>query len=521
MSDLVNASDPGTDVNGEVWGKGAAEKTYEVNGFDPAREDVKLSYTPRRAAKTVFNTYQGGNGLILSGYVAADATYDSRYGQHPGDANVGYQEGGPGADIARIPAGAFDELVVGAVGIVGDEGEKKDVIDRAAADFGIASSQDGLPGQRGKATFTDAWGDVLGYIGFGFNGWFSNDAAPHFTQDKAHGLLGAVAGLKKSNPALKVGLNVGGWEMSQAFHHVAEEPGLRTAFADSLARIFRAFPMFTTLHLDWQFPGAMGASDNVYGPEDPENYARLIREVKQKLDPIVPGGVEIAVAVAGTVEKIKAANVPLLVDAGAGRLNLLAFDFFGSPWSDKLGHHAPLRRDPQAPDAPSVDDAVSYLIQDLKIAPGAIHLAYATSSRNAQRAEIASTSPLKGGYDPYPGATTVGTFKSGESEPADLLRNYLDLENGGARNGFALYTDTVADADFLHNPDSGVFVSLDTPRTVRAKAEYARAHKLGGLYAHRADADTGLLANAAREGLGHTVTGTVVDMKPLYVTGKN
>lgn len=29
----------------------------------------------------------------------------------------------------------------------------------------------------------------------------------------------------------------------------------------------------------------------------------------------------------------------------------------------------------------------------------------------------------------------------------------------------------------------GVFISLDTPRTVKAKAEYARAKKLGGLYA--------------------------------------
>ncbi|WP_143060334.1 hypothetical protein [Streptomyces sp. TLI_105] len=66
-----------------------------------------------------------------------------------------------------------------------------------------------------------------------------------------------------------------------------------------------------------------------------------------------------------------------------------------------------------------------------------------------------------------------GTFESGTTEPADILRNYLDLETGAGCNGFTLYTDTVADADFLYNPDS------------------------------------------------YTAPHTVMDMKPPYVTGKS
>ncbi|WP_326812944.1 hypothetical protein OIE62_00415 [Streptomyces scopuliridis] len=50
-----------------------------------------------------------------------------------------------------------------------------------------------------------------------------------------------------------------------------------------------------------------------YGPEDPEHYAKLIRETKQVLDPLVTGGVTIAVTVPGTVEEIKQMNLPLLV----------------------------------------------------------------------------------------------------------------------------------------------------------------------------------------------------------------
>ncbi|MBO1413025.1 glycosyl hydrolase family 18 protein [Streptomyces sp. FH025] len=508
MSELVNASDPGTDVNGKTWGKGATEKTYQANGFDPAKEDGKLSRTPHRAAKTVFNTYRGGNGLTLSGYIASDAAYDSRYGNGPGDTNVDYSRGGQGADITRIPADAFDELVLGGAGIIGDQGAWKDRIANAARDFQV-------PDQNGRVTFTDGWGDVLASVGFGFDGFLNDDAAANFTQDKAHGLLGAVAGLKKRNPGLKVGLNVGGWELSQAFHHIAKDAAAREAFADSLARIFAAFPMFTALHLDWQYPGAPGADANEYGDEDPANYAQLIRAVREKLPDAT-----IAITAPVAVDTLRAMNIPLLVDAGAQRIDLLAFDTFGTPWAPALGHHTALRHNPRADGQHSADAAVTYLVEDLGIAPGVIHLAYATHTRNAQRASVSSISPLRGVYDAY-ADSTVGTFESGKGELADVLRNYLDLEGGKGRNGFTLYTDAHADADFLYNQDSGVFISLDTPRSVRAKAEYARAKKLGGLYAYRADGDTGLLANAAREGLGHTATATVVDMKPLYVTGRN
>ncbi|MER8188405.1 glycosyl hydrolase family 18 protein [Kitasatospora sp. NPDC094015] len=432
-----------------------------------------------------------------------------------------FREGGAGADLTRLPATAFDEIVIGPVGIIGDQGESKDTINKAAVDFKIAASESDLANHRGEATFTDGWGDVLAYVGFGFDGWFSDDAAGNFTAVKAHGLLGAAVRLHRANPKLKVGLHVGGWKMSEAFHHIAKEAESRTRFAESLARIFRTFPMFTTLHLDWRYPGAEGAPGNDYGPEDPENYASLIRATKNLLDPLAAGGVTIAVSLPGTVEKLKAANVPLLADNGASRFNLHTLDYFGTPWAEKINHHANLRRDPNNPDQPCVDDAVQYLINDLNIDPHKIHLAYATHTRNAQRAEIKKISPLSGEYEPYPGEATVGTVESGTSRPADVWRNYYDLEAKKGRNGFTLYTDTTSDADFLYNEDSKVFFSLDTPRSVKSKAEYAATHKLGGLFAFDAEADNGLLANAAREGLGHTLTDTVIDMKPLYITGES
>lgn len=518
MSELVHSSDPGTTCDGQVWAQGAAEKTCQVNGFDPARTDSALSFTPGRVAKAVFNTYQGDGNLALSGFLTDFSAYDSRIGSYAGDTNVDYSEGGRGIDVTRLAGsgGAFDEIVVSFAGIIGDEGEKKDVINRAALDFKIASSQKDLLNQRGKVTFIDGWGDVLAYLNLGFKGFVSDDAADMFDQTKAQGMLGAVARLQRGNPALKVGLAVGGWTMSQAFHHIAKEPESRARFTQSLQRIFGAFPMFTTLHLDWEWPGSRSADGNAFGPEDAENYATLIRETRAALPDAT-----IAVAIPAEIDRLRAMNVPLLREAGADRFDLMAFDLFASPSSPALGHQASLYGNPDDPDTLSIDKAVTYLTDEARVDSRTIHLGYTTYSRNARQANLSSTSPLQGTYNPGPDWMTVGSFESGVSDYADILRNYLDLEQQRGRNGFTLHTDTTADADYLYNATTKVYLSLDTPRTVRAKAEYARTKNLGGLFAWTADTDTGLLANAAREGLGHTLTNTVVDMKPFYITGTN
>ncbi|MFJ2189427.1 glycoside hydrolase family 18 protein [Kitasatospora sp. NPDC087861] len=505
MSELVYPSDPGLDGRAVD----AAERTYQMNGFDPAREDSKLSFTPCRVAGPAFNTYRRSGEQTVSGFLDTTWAYDSRLTDDSGGPT-----GGPGADLTRLEAanGAFDEIVLGLVGIVGDQGSLAAATAQAAQDFGIPAAD------HGAVAFIDPWSAVAAYLGYGFDGWVSNDYPALFGQQQAQGLLGAARRLTERNPDLAVGLHVGGWELSQAFHTIAQDPASWRRFAESVVRVFRAFPMFSALHLDWRWPGSAGAPGAGYGPEDAGNYAALIHETRAALA-AAGSAATIAVAVPASAAQLDAMNIPLLVEAGAERLDLMSFDFFGSPWSTGLGHHTSLRRDPSSSQTDCVDGAVTHLIERTGVDPHRIHLGYATTTRNAKRSRLTRSSPLRGTYDTASGQT-VGSFAPGTSTYADVLRNYLDLENGEGRNGFELHTDISADADYLHNPATGVFLSLDTPRSVRAKAEYARARGLGGLFAEHVEADPGLLTNAAREGLGHTVTTTVVDMKPLYVTGR-
>ncbi|MBG2600564.1 glycosyl hydrolase family 18 protein, partial [Klebsiella oxytoca] len=149
-----------------------------------------------------------------------------------------------------------------------------------------------------------------------------------------------------------------------------------------------------------------------------------------------------------------------------------------------------------------------------------INIGYAGYTRNGRSVELESLSPLKGSYNPGTG-TTTGTFESGTTEWYDVIYNYLDLENQKGRNGFNVYTDQVANADYLYNPESKLFMSLDTPRSVKAKGEYAAKLGLGGMFTWTIDQDNGVLVNAAREGLGYEMASEVIDMEPFYFEGIN
>ncbi|MFD0574167.1 glycosyl hydrolase family 18 protein [Kitasatospora gansuensis] len=253
---------------------------------------------------------------------------------------------GPGQDLMSWGTpGRFDTIVLPITAIVGDQGELKEVIKRSAADLGRRADE---------VTPVDAWGAVSSYRNVGFDSWAGTDDSKElFTQARAQGLLGGVRKLiTERDPALKVALAVGAWKTSEAFHELAKSPARRATFIDSLADIVKRFPMITAVVLDWEYPGRPGRG-NPHGPQDAANYALLIRELKQKLP-----AVRISVTLGASVETLEAANVPALVAAGADQLHLMAYDYFGTPWSKALGHTANLRVTESAEN--SVDAAVSF-----------------------------------------------------------------------------------------------------------------------------------------------------------------
>jgi chitinase len=486
----------------------ASENTYKQLGFNPATSTDVLNRTSHRVGVPLFNRYntdpQRGQ---VSGYISDWAQYDNRLQKPGGDPS----EAGEGYDLTKLDPFAYDVLILGFLGITGEEGALAEVVKSAA---------DALGRKQDEIVPVDPWGDLASYENVGFNQWISNDYASLFYQSKAQGMFGGLRLLKEKNPALKLAFSIGGWTMSGRFSGIAADPIRRAVFINSVVDMFVRFPMFDMVDIDWEYPGGGGLPGNEISANDGKNYAQLIKELKGALDNAFGlDKKQIGIAMSADIAKIDRAGAKDLVDAGVSRINLMTYDFFGTGWSSNLAHHTALYK--SADGEFSADAAVSHLIDDLKINPKVIHLGYAGYSRNGAGATITSISPLKGTFDTQK-LNVLGTFEVGNSNWYDIIFNYLDLDRGAGKNGYKLYTDTVANADYLFNPVSKVFISLETPRTTKVKGQYAAQRGLGGLFTWTVDGDTGILANAAREGLGYSVVAPAnVNMQPLYFSGES
>jgi len=489
-----------------IQGDDYTEMSNAADGFNPATEVEKYSYTSARVTKPVYNKYKGTNKPKVFGYYTDWSQYDGRLSGQNEPANRGR-----GYDLAKVSPTAYDKIILGFVGIVGDKGEKQYVIEQAAINTKKSTNE---------PTFLDPWGDFQSSTNVNVDGgWEEMDWAT-VTQEKAKGIIGGLRNLQKAAKAqghtLALSMSIGGWTMSNGFHEMAKTASSRKTFAAGVVKLFKQFPMFSEVDIDWEYPNNIG-NNNPHGPEDGANYALLIAELKSQLNAAGRSDVKISIASSAVVETLGYSNVKALLEAGLYGINVMTYDFFGTPWAETLSHHTNLKA--LVTGGWGVDSVIDYLIAE-GFPSDRINIGYAAYTRNARNVEIESFSPLKGSYNAGQG-TTTGTFESGCTEWYDTIYNYLDLENQKGRNGFNVYTDKVADADYLYNPQSKLFMSLDTPRSVKAKGEYAAKHKLGGLFTWTIDQDNGVLVNAAREGLGYELTKEVIDMEPFYFEGIN
>ncbi|MFJ2976480.1 glycosyl hydrolase family 18 protein [Kluyvera sp. NPDC087067] len=493
-------------INGDTL----TETSNAADGFNPAKEDSAFSYTSARVAKPVYNQYKSSTTKPkVFGYYTDWSQYDGRL---QGDDSKDNR--GRGYDLSNVSPTAYDKIIVGFVGVTGFhkvDGQSRDVVAEGAALCGKVKYE---------PTFLDPWGDFQSYINVGHteSGW---DVEPTtVTQANTKGLLGGLRDLqakaKQQGHELALSISIGGWTMSNGFHETAASEEARKVFAKGVVKLFKQFPMFSEVDIDWEYPNAEGAG-NPCGPEDGENYALLIAELRKQLDSASLSNVKISIASSAVVKTFGYSNVKALLNAGLYGINLMTYDFFGTPWAETVTHHTNLKAIEQ--DGWAVDTIVEHLLSE-GFPADRINIGYAGYTRNGRKVELESLSPLKGTYDAGTG-TTVGTFESGTNEWYDVIYNYLDLENQKGRNGFNVYTDQVADADYLYSPESKVFMSLDTPRSVKAKGAYAAKLGLGGMFTWTIDQDNGVLVNAAREGLGYEIASEVIDMEPFYFEGIN
>ncbi len=268
-------------------------------------------------------------------------------------------------------------------------------------------------------------------------------------------------GLKRRNPALKILISIGGWAWSENFSDAVLSDTSRTAFAASAVDIVRQYGL-DGIDIDWEYPGMKG-EDNVFRPEDKENFTLMFKALREGLDGLKrQTGKEYLVTTAlpgfdAIFTHTNMAEVQQYLDY----INVMSYDFYtGGP---QAGHHTNLYASGKVNNESSGDRAVSLYRQ----------------------AGI-PTEKLVLGLAFYGRAWQLQT-----NDPAVHPRTITKVERGGGYTfikdslltnpAYKRYWDRQAKAPYLYNADLKRFVSYDDEKSVQAKCRYVKKNGMAGV----------------------------------------
>jgi len=283
------------------------------------------------------------------------------------------------------------------------------------------------------------------------------------------GNFNQLAQLKEKYPHLRVSIAVGGWTLSTHFSSVTATAEGRTTFADSIVEFLTTYEMFDGVDFDWEYPGGGGLGSNTVSPNDGANYAKLLAEVRTKIDILGAQrgrSYEISVASPGGLDKIANFNLPGLTPS-VDFFNLMSYDFHGT-WESTTGHQAAFTGDPAGYDIQTAVNA--YLeagVPAEKIVLGA-PLYTRGWSGVADGGDGGYLEPASGG--------APGSFETGVYDYKDLLAQVQD-----PASGWQIYWDDNAQASYVYNAAEDLFSSFETPTSIALKAQWAEEMGLGGM----------------------------------------
>ena len=459
------------------------------------------------------NTYDVTSGTEIVTYIGDWAVYGRRF------------------DFTKLAASNLHRIVYGFAGIcypaasnVQDGG-----FPTSAPAAGMRNcTQSNLPdGAMPLAEFDAAF---VRNVGVAPNGVVGTESQYELDPANVGGVFGVLYQLREQNPQLKLDLSVGGWTLSEGFYWMAGNPTRRKAFVDSIVHFLERFD-FDGVDIDWEYPGTDGSVPGASSPADDANYATLIQELRAGMDWLsnktgksyrlssaIPAGL-------GRLEKINWDNVHPYMD----RLYLMTYDLTGA-WEREISHHTPLYTNPNAVGSSagtSADWTINYMkslgIPANKLMIGAANYHRAKATVPGDISEY--TNGLTGsttygdlnwtGADQILGIAGVGSWEAGVVEGYDLFQNFLDRDLK-PRNGYTLYTDKIANADYLVHEGIGSFISIETPRTVALKTQYAKDNGLAGIFFWMAEQDNGYNLNAVNHVLGNALLNNRSDAAPQH-----
>lgn len=344
-----------------------------------------------------------------------------------------------------------------------------------------------------KAQTTDSWADFEMEFDHSekedWDKYPNTGSAPGQTLLKGH--FGEYKYYKQQNPNVKILISVGGWTRSEKFHDLAKSDANIETFAQSLVDTMEKYPFIDGFDLDWEYPGITrspetfpGSTDRgaVGGPEDKENFTKLLKSIREKFDSTGFKDKMLTVAFSAGREKIENSE-PDKYCQYVDYIGVMTYDLAGS-WDDTTGHLAGLYSNPADPldgrKECSVDDAMKIYSEEYGVPKDKLLVGSPLYSRGWSDVEAG---PNGDGLFQKGGANLKGTPAEGGSSEGGGQYEWWGIKQSleAANSGWTKYRDPVARTPYLYNASKKAFISYEDEESLQARCNYVNKNNYGGL----------------------------------------
>ncbi len=267
--------------------------------------------------------------------------------------------------------------------------------------------------------------------------------------------------LKNDNPNLRILISIGGWSWSDNFSDAVLTENSRRKFAASSVRIIADHDL-DGVDIDWEYPGQRG-EDNVFRPEDKENYTLMFKEIRKELDALATKTgktYELTTAVGANRTFLDHTEMDM-AQQYLDYVNLMTYDFYTS--GDTAGHHTNLY-----PSADYEKDHSALKTYNLFIASGVPPEKLVMGIAFYGRSWFMQSGKNRGINMPVASTTRGGGYTFIKDSLVD-------------RSGFTRYWDENAKAPYLFNAENNQLVSYDDEASVMHKCEFVIDNNMGGV----------------------------------------
>ena len=267
--------------------------------------------------------------------------------------------------------------------------------------------------------------------------------------------------LKDINPDLKILISIGGWSWSGNFSDAVLTHSSRKKFAKTSVDIVADHDL-DGVDIDWEYPNQRG-DNNVYRPEDKQNYTLMFEEIRKELDKLsekTGKNYELTTAVGASYSYIENTEMDKASEY-LDYVNLMTYDFYTS--GDTAGHHSNLY-----PPEDYEKDASGHKTFKEFVAAGVPPEKLVMGIPFYGRSWIMKTADKHGINMPVAERARGG----GYTFVKDSLVN---------QKGFIRYWDENAKAPYLFNAETNQLVVYDDEESVMLKCEYVNENNMGGV----------------------------------------